>query len=500
MNYTNPIISGCYPDPSICRADDTFYLVTSSFQYFPGVPLFKSKDLITWEQIGHCLTRETQLPLKNVKSSGGIFAPTIRYNNGRFYMITTNTDFGGNFFVYTDDIDGEWSDPIYINHDGIDPSLFFDEDEKVYFTSNGTDINGKPGIFQCELDIKTGGTLTEPICVWHGTGGRYPESPHLYKIGCYYYLVLAEGGTEYGHMETIARSKEPYGPFEACPNNPILTHKNLGGHPIQGVGHGDLFQDEKENWWMVFLGFRTISQWLDYHHLGREVFLAPVTWSEDGWPIVNETGTVELAMEVSEERSLGASTNSTKIREINLLDWNFLRNPYLENYKISNIVSLKGTAVTLNDVDSPSFIGIRQKEFECEFETKLSFEPKHTGEEAGITIYMDEDHHYEIAILREAEVNKVIFRQSIGSLKVIIKEQIYTDKSVILQIKANRLKYIFSFSNEQGETIEIGQGDTRYLSSEVAGGFTGVYFGLYATGNGKNSITNAEFKDIEIKI
>jgi alpha-N-arabinofuranosidase len=497
ITYTNPIIKGFYPDPSVCKVGDTFYLVTSSFQYFPGVPLFKSKDLISWQQIGYCLTRESQLPLKNQSCSGGIYAPTIRYNKGRFYMVTTNVAFGGNFYVYTEDIEGEWSEPIFVKQAGIDPSLFFDEDGKVYFTSNGTDETGRNGIFQAEINIDTGELLTESRFLWPGTGGRYPEAPHLYKIKGMYYLMIAEGGTEFGHMVTIARSTNPYGPFESCPHNPILTHRNLGGHPIQGTGHGDLTQDEYGNWWMVFLGFRIPGRWVNFHHLGRETFLAPVSWSEDNWPVVYKNGTVELSMEVKVEGKPLFSTTASYENALTPLDWNYIRNPHSENFILEDNnrkIQLKGTSVTLNDLeDSPSFIGVRQRDFEAEFKAALSFDPKSNGEEAGITIYMNETHHYEIALLRENDNNKIIFRRRIGSLQTVVKEHIYPSKSVTLQIEASNFNYTFSFIGNEGEKVEMGTGETAYLSSEVAGGFTGAYFGLYATSNGSGSTSNATF-------
>ncbi|MBO8464152.1 MAG: glycoside hydrolase family 43 protein, partial [Firmicutes bacterium] len=237
MFYTNPIIKGFYPDPSVCRVGDTYYLVCSSMQYFPAVPLFESKDLINWTQIGHCLTRESQIDLSTVPSSGGVFAPTIRYHEGRFYMCTTNSTSHRNFFVWTDNIYGEWSEPIYIEQDGIDPSLFFDNG-KTYFLSTGLDDDGVDGIVQCEINIETGEKLTKSQVIWLGSGGRYVEGPHMYKINGYYYLLAAEGGTEYGHMVTYARSTSPYGPFTLYKDNPVLTNRNLGGYEIQGVGHG----------------------------------------------------------------------------------------------------------------------------------------------------------------------------------------------------------------------------------------------------------------------
>lgn len=243
--YLNPVLPGFYPDPSVCRVGPDYYLVTSSFEYFPGVPIFHSLDLIHWHQIGHCLTRASQLALANISSSQGIYAPTLRYHRGRFYMVTTNVSASGNFYVYTDNPAGEWSEPIWLQQEGIDPSLCFDGDH-TYLTSSGD--RPLPGIYQCEIEIETGRQLTEARYLWRGTGGRFPEAPHLYHIGDYYYLFIAEGGTEYGHMETLARSRSPWGPFEPCPHNPLLTHRNDGYHPIQGTGHADLIETHDESW------------------------------------------------------------------------------------------------------------------------------------------------------------------------------------------------------------------------------------------------------------
>ena len=202
QGYQNPVIPGFHPDPSICRAGDDFYLVNSSFQYFPGVPLFHSKDLINWEQIGHCLTRPSQLPLHDAGPWGGIYAPTIRYNSGTFYMITTNVSDKGNFLVHTTDPRGEWSEPVWLKQGGIDPSLYF-EDGKCYLVSNPG-----VGIYLCEINPKTGEQLNESKRIWNGTGGRHPEGPHIYKKDGWYYLLISEGGTEYGHKVTIARSRD----------------------------------------------------------------------------------------------------------------------------------------------------------------------------------------------------------------------------------------------------------------------------------------------------
>lgn len=232
QGYQNPVIRGFHPDPSICRAGSDYYLVTSSFEYFPGVPLFHSRDLVNWEQIGHVLTRESQLKIKGGNIWGGIYAPTIRYNDSIYYMITTNNSDKGNFLVYTDNPRGEWSDPAWISQKGIDPSLYFEEGH-CYMVSNPENA-----IWLCEIDPKTEKQFTESKRIWEGTGGRYPEGPHIYKREGWYYLMISEGGTEYGHKVTIARSRNIEGPYESNPANPILTHinKNAQDNPIQGVG------------------------------------------------------------------------------------------------------------------------------------------------------------------------------------------------------------------------------------------------------------------------
>ena len=290
----NPVIPGFHPDPSIVRVGDDFYIVNSSFQYFPGVPIYHSKDLINWELIGNVLDREIQLPLKGANSGTGIYAPTIRYNDGTFYMITTNVGNGpngfANFIVTAKDPKGPWSDPIWLEQQGIDPSLYF-EDGKAFMVSN-PDLT----ITLCEIDPVNGKQLTPSKAIWRGTGGRYPEGPHIYKKDGYYYLLLAEGGTEHGHHVNILRSKSLFGPYEPNPANPILSHFNMKmqNSNIQGLGHADLVQAPDGSWWMICLGYRT-SGYLQ-HVMGRETMLAPVKWEKGGWPVVNGDGTLQTDM------------------------------------------------------------------------------------------------------------------------------------------------------------------------------------------------------------
>lgn len=493
MKYNNPVIKGFYPDPSVCKVNDTYYLVCSSFQYFPGVPLFESKDLVNWKQIGHCLTRKSQVHLEKIASSGGVFAPTIRYNNGRFYMVTTNDTTRQNFYVWTDDIYGEWSEPIYVDQGGIDPSLYF-EDGKTYFMSNGIDDYGVSGIVQCDINIETGEKLTKSRTIWTGSGGRYIESPHMYKINERYYLMVAEGGTEYGHMVTYACSDSPYGPFEGYAHNPVLTNRNLGGYEVQGVGHGDLIEDNEGNWWMLHLGFRQIGKWETYHHLGREVFLTPIKFGEDGWFTAGDNGTTTRSFHISDINN-DIIQNEKKCYTFENTDWNmewcYMRTPNKENYEFSESkLKLKGTEVTIDMVDSPTFIGLRQRDFNAEISCDVCI----LDGEAGITLFMDENHHYDLAICKNENGYKAIERLNIGDIKSVEKSiDLGNSNKVSLVVKANNSHYDFYIKSEDKE-ICLEKAQTRYLSSEVAGGFTGVLIGLYAQGKCSDYAEFTEFK------
>ncbi len=500
-SYQNPIIKGFHPDPSICRVGEDFYLVTSSFEFFPGVPVFHSKDLVHWEQIGHCLTRESQLPLANVPASGGIYAPCIRYNKGVFYMVTTNVNHRGNFFVTASDPAGQWSDPIWLDQGGIDPSFFFDEDGNVYLQSNG----GPDGIYMSEIDIKTGKRLTEIKHLWSGTGGRYPEGPHIYKKNDWYYLMIAEGGTEYGHMETMARSKNVWGPYEACPNNPILTHRNKNNqsNPIQGTGHADLTDAPDGSWWMVCLAFRTAGGYSQFHHLGRETFLAPVEWTSEGWPRVNNDGSIALDMKANilPQVAYARPLNRTHFDNHDLgIQWNYLRNPVLKNYSFDEIkgwLGLTPASISLDSAASPTFIGRRQEHFSCEYSTILEYEPK-AGSEAGITCYMSPESHYDLRFSADNKGKFLSTRLRVGSVIAVQNKTYITSNRVILKIKATPYYYTFFASVDDGKTyITLGKAETRYLASEVAGGFTGVYFGLYTFKSGSIKANHAYFNWVE---
>lgn len=499
MPYQNPIISGFHPDPSVCRYGDDFYLVTSSFEYYPGVPLFHSKDLVNWKQLGHVLTRPEQLDLSRAASSGGIYAPTIREHEGIFYVVTTNVSAGGNFYVHTDNPIGEWSAPIFVDHPGIDPDLFFDEDGTVYFTSSANGAEGQ-GIYQSRIDLLTGKKISDVAFLWAGTGGQYPEAPHIYRIGSWYYLLIAEGGTEYGHMVTVARSNKPDGPYESCPSNPILTHRSQA-KSIHATGHADLVQAQDGSWWSVFLGIRPVG-YPNRHHLGRETFLAPVTWTEEGWPIIGENGTVGETMP-SGGLVLQPETVEKPVRDdfdgsALSPEWNFLRSSNSENWSLmvrDSCLTLYGSSATLNDVDAPAFIGRRQQHFTCLVSALLTFSPEQDGEEAGITVFMNERFHYEIAVTKIAGDRKLIFRRRLGSLWKVENEIPWLAETVMLTVKADKEHYAFGFSNGSDEVpFWFGHGECSMLATEVTGGFTGVFIAMYATGNGIRSTSPAHFE------
>lgn len=483
MQYTNPVIPGFHPDPSICRVGDDYYLVTSSFEYFPGVPIFHSQDLVHWQQIGHCLTTKAQLPLAGAWYSGGIYAPTLRYNNGWFYMVTTNVSGGGNFFVKSQNPEGPWSEPVHLDQGGIDPSLLFDDDGRVYLQSPTTGEGGD-GIYQCEIDIETGIRLSESRLIWKGTGGAHPEGPHVYKINGQYYLMIAEGGTEYGHMETIARSENPYGPYEPCPHNPILTNRSKN-NGIHATGHADLIEAQDGSWWAVCLGFRPVSYPMG-HHLGREVYLAPVSWTSEGWPIVGNGTHVEPVMDAPKlPQVLWPEQPARDDFEGGKLDmkWTFLRNPAEQSWSLTQrpgFLVLHGQAATLDEPGSPAFVGRRLCHFSCSMGAKLEFEPQHDGEEAGITMYMDGKHHYDLAVKLIQGRKQLIFRRTVGSMRMVEMHDC-PEGALILRFQALPEKFIASVQTSSSEEIELGWGETHLLSTEVAGGFVGVMAAMYAT-------------------
>jgi alpha-N-arabinofuranosidase len=330
--------------------------------------------------------------------------------------------------------------------------------------------------------------------MWHGAGGRYLESPHLYKIKNEYYLMAAEGGTEYGHMVVYAKGGSLWGPFTPYAHNPVITNRNLGGYQLQGIGHADLMEDSSGSWWMYALAFRQIDQWMTYHHLGRETCLMPVTFDNDGWFTV-DNGTARLVVETDRIPQTVKQQFPVKYSfaqdEWNK-EWQFLRVYKKENYLFGkDNLKIKSSGDTLDTPNgSPSFIGLHQKEFNME----LSLRVKTLDGEAGITVYMDENHHYDLALLQNNGTYQVKLRLNVGDIKYEKAVVPASRSEVLLRIRSNSMNYTFSFIEDGKETV-LGTGQTRYLSSEVAGGFTGVLLGLYSQGS-HSGLFN-EFHDFE---
>ncbi len=494
--YTNPILSGFNPDPSICRDGEDYYLATSTFEYFPGVPIYHSKDLVNWRLAGHALHRPSQLPLAGQKSSEGIFAPTLRCSNGRFYMITTNIAGGGNFIVHATNPAGPWSDPIWIKDvQGIDPSLFFDDDGKVYLTHQ--DGGERGGISQVEVDVATGQAKGKPRRIWNGTGGIWPEGPHLYKINGWYYLLHAEGGTSYGHVVILARSKSPWGPFEGAPGNPILTHKDRPDLTLQALGHADLVQTPAGKWFMVLLGIRHLKH---KHHLGRETLLAPVEWTPDGWLTVNGGQVLGETMNGAGLPALHPWPAAPVRDEFSGPglggEWIFLRGPAPGLWSLAERpgrLRLKGATLSMADIGTPAFVGRRQQHLELKAGTLLDFAPRAAGQEAGLVLRMNEDNHYQLLVAGSGTGRVIRLISRVKGVTTLVREAPLAPGKVELLVHAAPDRYVFGYRSGARKSLDFGSLPTAPLSSEDAGGFTGVVIGLFAHASGSGTMPPADF-------
>ena len=487
MHYENPVLPGFHPDPTICRVGETFYLATSTFEYFPGVPVYRSSNLVDWEPVGHVLDRVSQLDVRDARISGGIFAPTLRHHDGRFYLTTTNTSGGGHFVVSSEAPAGEWSDPVSVDAPGIDPDLFWDGDT-CYFTYFSTDVDR--GIEQATLDPETG-ELGDPHTVWTGWVDPNAEAPHLYEREGTYYQVVAEGGTHTGHMVVAGRSDDPTGPFEPCPDNPVVSHRDDFHYDVHATGHADLVTGAAGNWWLVCLGIRPQAGFPGWHHLGRETFLAPLSW-EDGWPVV-ENGEIPQRSDVplpgepvSEPDDHGALEHTdTDFADGRGFEWLWRRDPERDRYEFTDEgLRLWGGPETL-DEPGTTFLGRRQTNFDCRVRADLQFAPD-AGEEAGVTLLMDEDHHYDVGVVGGEDTGReAIVRLYIGdAIDVVARRPV--GECVTLGVDAEAQRYEFLVDGEP-----VADARPKYLSTEVAGEFTGVFVGLYATGDGQPAETPA---------
>jgi xylan 1,4-beta-xylosidase len=511
--FENPILPGFYPDPSLCRVDADYYLVTSSFAYFPGVPLFHSRDLVHWEQLGHVLDRPSQLDLTGVGHSEGIFAPTIRYHQGIFYVITTNISKGGNFIVTATHPAGPWSEPYWLpDAPGIDPSLFFDADGKTYYIGTrpapeGPKYFGDWEIWLQELDLGRLALTGESYPLWRGAlrEAVWPEGPHLYKIGDWYYLMIAEGGTDYHHAVTIARSRRLTGSYEGNPGNPILTHRHLGrDYPIVNTGHADLVETQNGEWWLVALASRPYGGY--YRNLGRETFLVPVRW-EDAWPIVSPgSGRIEWTYPVPNLPDFTLPPPPTRDHfDGDGLDfgWNMIRTPREPFWSLTarpGYLRLSLKPARLGDLAQPAFIGRRQQHFNFTAATLMEFEPENATETAGMAVVQSNCYHFRFEVAQRDDAKMLRLVRCAAGVETVVAERACPVGKLYLKITALGQNYGFYFGADEaaGEVLQE-RVDGRILSTDVAGGFVGTYIGLFAGGNGQWSDNHADFDWFEYR-
>ncbi|GAA2113245.1 glycoside hydrolase family 43 protein [Kitasatospora saccharophila] len=487
--YDNPVIPGFHPDPSVCRVGDDYYLVCSSFEYVPGLPLFHSRDLVHWRQLGNVLDRPGQLPLPlpGSTASRGLYAPTIRHHGGRFWVICTNVTAGGNFLVTAERPEGPWSDPVWIDLPGIDPDLAWEEDGTCWAASTS------PGIHLSRIDPVSGKVLEGPFPTWSGTGLKWPEAPHLYRIGDWWYLLIAEGGTERGHAVSIARARSPRGPWEGAPANPVLSASGTD-RPVQSTGHGDLVTAPDGSWWMVLLGTRPRGFSPGFHVLGRETFLTPVTWDGDGWPVVAPVAERHPApggarhpfpappvRDDFDAPVLAPHWISPHARPDG--SWSLTEQP--------GRLTLTATGPTL-DRPGHTFVGRRQQHHDCRASARID---PGTGR-GGLSVRLDEAHHYDL----EAGPGEVRVVARIGPLRQVLAVRPVPPGPLTLTVTVRTTDLVPASPELAGtepfgpDTVACWLGDPgapgaeplaeldgRYLSTEVAAGFTGRVIGMYAT-------------------
>ncbi len=509
--FYSPILQGCYPDPSFTRKGDDYYLVCSSFAMFPGVPIFHSKDLVNWTQIGHVLDRKSQLMLQSSGISEGIYAPQILYNAGNetFYMITTQIASGiGNMIVKTKDPLQGWSDPIKLNFGGIDPSIFFDEDGKAFVVHNDAPDRGKElytghrVIKIWEYDVEKDQVIpgSDKIIVDGGVDiSKKPiwiEAPHMYKKNGKYYLMCAEGGTGDMHSEVIFISDNPKGPYLPAPGNPILSQRHLipkRANMVDWAGHADLVKTPEGKFYGVFLAVRPNEK--SRVNTGRETFMLPVDWS--GTFPVFENGLLPLEPKLKMPKGVENKTGKegffpngnftfTDDFAAPKLDyrWIALRAPREDFISITK----KGLVINPFDVSikerkPSSTLFYRQQHINFTTTVTLNFIPKSEKELAGITCLQSERFNYVFGITKkDKDFYLLLQRTEKGNSTILASTKIDVKNPVQLKVKSVGDKYEFSYSTNGTDFVNLGgtvSGDI--LSTDIAGGFTGALIGLYAT-------------------
>ncbi|HEX9934304.1 MAG TPA: glycoside hydrolase family 43 protein [bacterium] len=528
--FWNPILAGFYPDPSLCRVGGDFYLVNSTFAYFPGIPIFHSRDLVSWRQIGSVMDRPEQLDLNGLGVSEGLFAPAIRYNRGVFYVTCTLVGGKGNFVVISKKPEGPWSDPVWLPQvNGIDPSLFFDEDG-AYLLYNSIAPDDKPlydghrtirmrsfnaerlRVADEEYILVNGGTDINRKPVWI-------EGPHLFKKDDFYFLIAAEGGTGDQHSEVVFRSADILGPYIPYEKNPILTQRHLNPrrrHPVTSTGHADFVQIESGTWWAVFLGCRPYRPFEEGHYnTGRETFLAPVEW-RDGWPVVDlehdvlqyrypfPVQPVHLMHPMQPEGEIPLGGNFT-VRDGFQTDtlnpgWMFLRTPREPWFNLNRekgCLCIRLGPETCAGNGNPRFIGRRQQHANGYAAASMHFSPEAADEKAGLLVFQNERHFYYLCQSLESGTAVVqLYQSPVGGPSDAPMESLasrplpekHRGAPLRLKIEGRGKEVAFFYACGSDKwTLLKDNVDARFLSTKTAGGFVGCMFAMYATSLGKPS-------------
>ena len=519
-DYVNPILAGFYPDPSITRVGEDYYLVTSTFTYFPGIPIFHSRDLVNWTQIGNAIHRPSQLRFDSLGTSRGVFAPTIEHHLGTYYVANTCVGCGGNFIVTATDPRGPWSDPIWLpDVEGIDPALFFDDDGRAWLINNRAPAGppryeGHRAIWIQEYDVaarrmKGPSTMLVDGGVDPSTKPIWIEGPHIYKVDGKYYLNAAEGGTAVQHSQVILRADSLLGPYRPGPANPILTQRHLPRDrpfPIEATGHADFVRTPAGEWWAIFLASRPYVE--DYHNTGRETFLLPVRW-QNGWPTIL-TGDAAVPY-VHRRPSLPAQPapaipthgNFTVREEFDGPElaphWLMIRTPRERWHDFTSspgALTLRARPVSLAAMGQPTFVGRRQQHLRATASTVMRFTPAKAGDKAGLTAYMTDDNHYLMAVTLaggrptiqlERRFRRAGAPADGGATTVVASAPLpgAPGAPLHLRVDANDGRYSFFYATEPDRWIALAENvDGRILSTREAGGFggnfVGVLFGLHA--------------------
>jgi alpha-N-arabinofuranosidase len=521
QSLINPVLSGFYPDPSVCRAGADYYIVNSSFAYYPGLPIFHSKDLMNWKLISYALDRPEQLDLDGAGVSRGLFAPAISYHNGTFYIVCTLVDKLGNFVITASDPKGPWSDPVALPQvNGIDPALFFDENGRSYIVFNSIPPgnislhDGHRTIRMFEFDAQNlKVTGEEKLLVNGGTDmAKKPvwiEGPHIIKKDDWYYLICAEGGTGYNHSEVVFGSKSAEGPYVSYEKNPILTQRHLDPKrkdPITTTGHADLVEGPDGKWWAVFLGCRPYEG--DHYNTGRETFMAPVEW-KDGWPQFNLGGDevkysypINAVVDKNREPFSGNYhfRDDFDKNELNIR-YRFLRTRREQWYNLSEkpgSLSLRLQQETCSEKANPSFIGFHQSHLEGYAATAIRFNAKAENEKAGLMIFQNESHFY--FLCKSVKEGTPMLNYKAKELLTSQPLSIKNNNDLFLKIEAKKDKYTFWYAVKKNEwKLLLDNADGKYLSTKGAGGFVGCLYAMYATSNGQPSVNAALYNWFETK-